>query len=241
MLLNVNRNIVDIAMEILEYGSSSDLEIFFGAAWAIWCNRNRIVCKFSSQMPGHIWSFAKKYICEFKKASKACAQSWSRSEGKWLAPPPDIFKINVDGATSDGEKNSSVGVVIRDSAGNIVAACCKYLQGKYLVEEVEALAMECGLLLAKEQKLSQIILESDALVAVNSVSATGNGGCLGHIYQGIHSLLASFNSWKIKHVKREYNKTAHELAQFGRQKELSQVWRGVGPPWLFQIVQEDSL
>ena len=220
--MNVNRNIVDIAMEILESSSSSELEIFFGAAWAIWCNRNRIVCKFSSQMSGHIWSFAKKYICEFKKASKACAQSWSRSEGKWLAPPPNIFKINVDGATSDGEKNSSVGAVIRDSAGNIVAACCKYLQGKYLVEEVEALAMECGLLLAKEQKLSQIILESDALVAVNSVSATGNGGCLGHIYQGIHSLLASFNSWKIKHVKREYNKAAHELAQYARQKE-SQV------------------
>ena len=73
LLLNVNRNIVDIAMEILESSSSSELEIFFGAAWAIWCNRNRIVCKFSSQMPGHIWSFAKKYIFEFKKASKACA------------------------------------------------------------------------------------------------------------------------------------------------------------------------
>ena len=89
-----------------------------------------------------------------KSASKACAQSLSRSEGKWLVPPPGVFKINIDGATSDGEKNSSVGVVIRDSVGNIVATCCKYLQGQYLVEEVEALAMECGLLLAKEQKLS---------------------------------------------------------------------------------------
>ena len=32
LLLNVNRNVVDIATEILETGSSSDLEIFFGAA-----------------------------------------------------------------------------------------------------------------------------------------------------------------------------------------------------------------
>ena len=32
VVLNVNMNIVDIAMEILEYGSSSELEFFFGAA-----------------------------------------------------------------------------------------------------------------------------------------------------------------------------------------------------------------
>ena len=80
-----------------------------------------------------------------------------------------MFKINVDGATLECEKNSSVGVVIRDAASNIVAACCKYLYGQYLEEEVEALAVECGLLLAKEQKLSQIILESDALTEVTRV------------------------------------------------------------------------
>ena len=61
-----------------------------------------------------------------------------------------IFKINVYGATSENERNSSVGVVIRDVASNVHVACYKYLQGQYSVEEVEALAMECGLILAKE-------------------------------------------------------------------------------------------
>ena len=50
------------------------------------------------------------------------------------------------------------------------------------MEEVEALAMECGLILAKEQKLTQIILESDALTAANSVIAAKTNGCLGHVY-----------------------------------------------------------
>ena len=82
------------------------------------------------------------------------------------------------------------------------------------MEEVEALAIECGLLLAKdkEQKLSQIILESDVLTTVTSVTTAETSGCLGHVYQGIYSLLSSFSSWKIKHVKRNYNRTAHELA-----------------------------
>ena len=45
-----------------------------------------------------------------------------------------------------------MGVVIRDTTGTVHVACCKYLQGRYLVEEVEALAMEWCLILAKEAK-----------------------------------------------------------------------------------------
>ena len=65
------------------------------------------------------------------------------------------------------------------------------------MEEVEALAIECGLLLAKdkEQKLSQIILEFDVLTTVTSVTTVETSGCLGHVYQGICSLLSSFSSW----------------------------------------------
>ena len=144
-------------------------------------------------------------------------------------PPPRFFKINVNGATFENERNSSVGVVIRDVAGNVHVACCKYLQGQYSVEEVEALAMKCGLILAKEQKLSHIILEFDALTAVTSVIAAKTNGYLGHVYQGIRSLLSSFSSWKIKHKKRDYNRAAHELAKYARQKEESHVWKGVCP------------
>ena len=170
-------------MEFFKSSTSSDLEIFFGVAWAIWYNRNKIVHEFSSQVPDHIWGFARNYILEFKRASIACSQSLSQSEGKWIVPLPGVFKINVDSATSEIDRNSSVGVVvIRDAAGNVQAACCKYLQGQYSVEEVEALAMECSLLLAKKHELSQIILESDALTVVTSVIAAENGGCLGHIY-----------------------------------------------------------
>jgi len=165
----------------------------------------------------------------------------AKTDGKWTAPPPGSFKINVDGATSEDERNSSVGVVIRDVDGNILATCCKYLQGQYSVEEVEALAVEYGLLLAKEQKLSHIILESDASIVVSNVTAVETSGRLGHVYQGIRGLLSSFSSWNIKHVKREYNKAAHMLAQYARQKEESYVWKGVCPPMVAQIIQEEGL
>ena len=107
------------------------------------------------------------------------------------------------------------------------------------MEEVKALAMECGLILAREKKLPQIILESNALTAINSVTVAKTNSNLGHVYQGILNLLSSFSSWRIKHVKREYNRAAHEIAQYARQNEVSHVWKGVCPPMLSHVVQAD--
>ena len=94
-----------------------------------------------------------------------------------------------------------MGVVIRDATGTVHVACCKYLQGWYSVEEVEALAMEWGLILAKEQKLSQIILEFDSLIVVYSVIAAETNGYLGHVYQGIFRVrLDTTKNWKLKNI-----------------------------------------
>ena len=46
------------------------------------------------------------------------------------------------------------------------------MQGQFSVSKVEALAMESGILLAQGMKLSQIIVESDALLVASSVNGT---------------------------------------------------------------------
>ena len=74
------------------------------------------------------------------------------------------------------------------------------------------MAIERGLLLAKEYKLPDIILESDALNVVSNITAANSSVWLGHVYHGILGLLSSFSSWNAKHVKREYNKATHILA-----------------------------
>lgn len=123
----------------------------------------------------------------------------------------------------------------------ITAAWCKYLQGLYSVTTTEALAIKCGVLLARDMELSHIIIESDALVAIQGILAAKAVGSLGHVYQGILSILSSFDSWSVKHVKRDYNRVAHELAQFARKNETSQVWKGFYPPIVQQLVQAECL
>ena len=161
--------------------------------------------------------------------------------GRWTPPPFGVFKVNVNGATLEDGRNSSVGAIIRDSCGVVTAACYKYFRGHFLVVEVEALVVEDGILLTHNMKISQIIIESDAISTVSDISAKLVDGSLGHLYQGILVVLSSFSSWKIKHLKREYNKVAHELAHIARVNEDSQVWVGDYPSVLLELVQADCI
>ena len=56
------------------------------------------------------------------------------------------------GMADDG-KRSSIGVVIRDSRGKVATALCRVLPSCFLVNDTEALAIEAGILLARELDL----------------------------------------------------------------------------------------
>ena len=90
--------------------------------------------------------------------------------GGWSPSPPRVFNVNVDGATSVDGRNSSVGAVIRDSCGTVIAACCKYFQCHFSIAKAKALAVECGILLVRDMKISQVIIESDAASIVSDIN-----------------------------------------------------------------------
>ena len=43
----------------------------------------------------------------------------------------------------------------------------------------------------------------------------------------------------MRHLKRDYNRVAHELAQLAKVAGSSQQWRGVEPPMLRQVLLLD--
>ena len=93
--------------------------------------------------------------------------------------------MNVDGATDGNRSLSSVGVVIRDCKGMVVVG---KEQGDE-AETTEAIAVEEGILLARERGLNQVIIESDSISEVQAVNTNSNMGELGSIIQGITSFL----------------------------------------------------
>ncbi|XP_065635987.1 uncharacterized protein LOC136070235 [Quercus suber] len=158
----------------------------------------------------------------------------------WLTG--DFFGIiNVDGATSNQGRNCSIGVIIRDYLGYVVAALSKYLPGCFAADQVEALALEQGILLAQEMHLPRVILESDALAVVQALNDNSTGSELGHILQGILLVCDSFEFYIFKHVSREFNVIVHELAQLAWRKEATCLWNGVSPPAISLLVHNDSM
>ena len=176
---------------------------------------------------------AKRVVDDFQEANLLHLSSTQPSNGGWAAPPPGFFKINVDGASSlDGQGVSGVGVIIRDANGGVFAALCKALPMHYSAEWTELFAMEQGVLLAQEMGVQQAIFESDASSVVQAISQDLCGGESGHLIQGIQNAKLRFLSCSFRHVKRDSNRAAHELAQYAKCKNVSCVWKGVSPPFL---------
>ncbi|KAK9999142.1 hypothetical protein SO802_018745 [Lithocarpus litseifolius] len=234
-----NLDVTDIAMQIMEKGSAMDLEIFFITTWSIWYNRNQVVHEQPYLTPSQVWDNAQRLRCDYKGAITANFLRQQPPVVGWAAPPPDTFKINVDGATTVDGKRSSVGVVIRECRGIMVAARSVVLNACYDVETTEALAIEAGILLAGELKLHKVIIELDSLIAVQAVNSGSCHGTMGPVIHGALNLLNQFGSWKIQHLKRDYNKVAQELAQYARRTDLSQTWMGNEPPWLHNLLLFD--
>ena len=137
-----------------------------------------------------IWGYAQRLLCDYKGAITASFISQQPPDVGWVAPPPGMYKINVDGqdgATSEDERLSSVGVVIRDCRGSVVAARGKLQPAKYSVEVTEALAVEEGIMLARELHLQQILIESDSITVVQAVNSSSfNGGDRNHYSRGLY-------------------------------------------------------
>ena len=141
--------------------------------------------------------------------------------------------MNVDGASSiDGSGASGIRVIIRDVLGRIVVALCKALPVHYPAELTEFFALEHGVLLAQDLNISNVIFESDAASVISSVNQACSGGAMGHLVHFIVYAKSAFSCCSFHHVKRTYNMAAHELAQFAKCNNVSNVWMGVTPPCL---------
>ena len=89
--------------------------------------------------------------------------------------------------------------------------------------------------------LPRVILESGALAVVQALNDNSTGSELGHILQGIQLVCDSFEFCIFKHVSRDFNVVAHELAQLVRREESSCLWNGVSPPTVSLLVHSASL
>ena len=177
---------------------------------------------------------------DFKTANNLSVVGKEKEIKEWRPPPEGIFLINVDGAIPAEDGHSGVGVIIWDWESQIVAAMSMPLSGKFAVEETEALAMEKGVILALELGLENVILERDSLQTIQAVKDKECKGMTGHIISGIIHEMSKFKMAEARHINRNGNKIAHELAQQAKRVGELRSWTGTTPEIVANLLGIDS-
>ncbi|KAF7842109.1 reverse transcriptase [Senna tora] len=90
-------------------------------------------------------------------------------DDSWVAPGTDLLKCNVDGTFHSGFTVGGVGIICRNSLGEVLDGCAeKLLTCSSLL--IEAWALKKALLLACLKGWERVVFESDCAVLVDAVA-----------------------------------------------------------------------
>ena len=141
------------------------------------------------------------------------------------------YKVNVDKAVVKEINSCGVGVVIRNDKGQIMGAMSKKLELPLGALEVEAKAVEEGVMLAKDLGLRHIIIEGDAQKVMSALAGhTSPPSSIQNIIAGARQWSLNFSAWKVTHVQRNCNQTAHLMARNAKLIFESVIWVEDTPP-----------
>ncbi|XP_030924737.1 uncharacterized protein LOC115951725 [Quercus lobata] len=159
---------------------------------------------------------------------------------KWSPPAEGGYKANFDAAFFESSELAGIGVVVRDSSGNVMGALSQKIPRPQSVEHAEALAAYRVVILVKELLLSQAYFEGDCQRVIQAINACGPSRTLfGHIIKEIRCFSSSLACCSFVHVRREGNKLAHALARRAVLSADTDVWVEELPNDLDDVFRSD--
>ncbi|OEL37052.1 hypothetical protein BAE44_0001927 [Dichanthelium oligosanthes] len=133
-----------------------------------------------------------------------------------------------------------MGCIVRDHRGEVLLSAWRVLRNCATTEEAEAMACLEGVQLVREWIRKPTIIESDCACLIASLLApTADRGRCTYIYQEIKACMILLPKVRIKKVRRECNRVAHELAQLAKRTEHCAVWRVSAPDCIRELLLND--
>jgi len=120
--------------------------------------------------------------------------------------------VNVDGGARGNPGPAAVGVVVRDGGGEVVAERGERI-GEATNNVAEYRALLLGLDLARKHGGTELELIGDSELVVRQVEGrykVKNAG-IKKLHDEVKQALRGFDSWSIRHVRREHNAAADRL------------------------------
>uniref|UniRef100_A0A7N2RE64 RNase H type-1 domain-containing protein n=1 Tax=Quercus lobata TaxID=97700 RepID=A0A7N2RE64_QUELO len=202
-----------------------DVGLMVTTAWGIWTNRNEVRHGKSRKPASVLVGWTKELLENFVMANHSTRPFKDPVEAIWQPPKPSWYKANTNGAVYTQQKETGIGVVIRDHHGEVVAALSKRIKAPLGAVEVEAKAMEEGVRFAWEMGIRDCLFESDSLTVVNAMQRRIEPpSSIINVINGSLSQLYRFREVNFSHVGRSGNKAAHTLAQFAKSVPDQHAW-----------------
>ena len=162
----------DLFQGILLHKSPKFAELFAFIAWSIWFNRNAQRVGSSTIPISKIHRDAVERLQEFQMLQDIPLPSPKVVHpAHWLLPLLHQYKANCDGAVFRDINSAGLGVVIRDSAGLVIATLSERICLPSTVNELDALACKRAIAFALEIGLHEVAFEGDFDVAFKHLNA----------------------------------------------------------------------
>ncbi|XP_050259906.1 uncharacterized protein LOC126704973 [Quercus robur] len=143
----------------------------------------------------------------------------------WQPPSDGCYKVNTDGVVFSNSKQAEAGVIIRDGAGEVVAALSKKWNYPLGAIEAEAKAVEADIIFAHDVGIRDAEVETDSLEIFNAMRGhSAPPSSVVNVVTGILNQASLFRKWKFTHIKRQGNVPAHVLAQHAKNVEDYLAW-----------------
>ena len=141
---------------VLCSASEYQVALFSTISWCLWQRRNRLRENQPTWPLKEVGERAIVLVWEFFDVCKSDAGlSVLAARVRWSHPPEGIYMVNFDAAMFEDSSCAAIGVAIRDSDGEIIAASSQRIPLPFSVEMAEAMATRRAALFAQEMCLSK--------------------------------------------------------------------------------------
>lgn len=136
----------------------------------------------------------------------------------------------------------SIGVIIRDHVGSVIAAMSKRLPLPLGSLEAEAKAMDEAAIFAWKVGIRDIILETDSYTTWHALQDPGAAPIsISNPIFGTYLRLHDFHTFDSMHVRRQANKPTHTLAAYAKDIDSFVTWIEDCPSFIELLVIQDAL
>lgn len=205
---------------IINFISLDMRELVFTVCWAIWKARNEKHWNKKQMSINGVLAMSKQHLVQWREAQERSTEALTRlrvvgdGANAWAKPQVGVIKVSVDAATFIDNSGTGMGMVARNSKGELIQAVSKFTREVVSPELAEAMAIKEAFSWIKSNLWQEVIMESDCMVPVQAIRSNMQmRSPFGLVVEDCRNTLLLLNKVSLFFVRRSANMAAHFIVR----------------------------